>query len=63
MIPDDVENHVITFCAGGEIFLRIVDHAVSTDFLHHFRILPAADRGYVCAERFRDLDGKGSDAA
>src|SRR5580704_14419859 len=68
MVPDKIENYVVTPPAVVEILLseirlRIIDDPVCADRSNHLHIPGAADADDVSAERFRDLHREGTYAS
>src|SRR5271157_1205450 len=55
MVPNAVENQIITSCAFGEILLGIVYDPIRTDQSDHVHILRTAHAGHICPEPLGDL--------
>ena len=55
MVANAVEHQVVLLSASGEVFFRVVDHAIRADELDQVHVLRAAHSGDVSAERFRNL--------
>src|SRR5438132_719476 len=61
LVTNDVEDHVITLHARGEILPGVVDDLVGADTSHHVDISGAAYAGYMGPERLCDLHSEGTD--
>src|SRR5437868_3807816 len=55
MVPNAVENHVITLPTLGEILLGVIDHVICADRSDHVHISRTAYASNICAERLGDL--------
>jgi hypothetical protein len=50
MLPNAVEEQVVTLPAPGEILSRVINDPISADGSDHVHIPRAAHAGHVCAE-------------
>src|SRR6266550_5117172 len=55
MVPNAVENQVVTLPTFGEILLDIINDTICADGSHHLHISRAAYAGHIRAERLGDL--------
>jgi hypothetical protein len=55
MLPNAVEEQVVTLPALGEILSRVIDDPMGADGSDHVHIPRTAHAGHVCAERLGDL--------
>ena len=63
MVPDVVEDQVITFRAAGEVLARVVDDVVGTDRAKKVRVLRTGHAGHGSTHGLGDLHGEGAHAA
>src|SRR3954468_7722465 len=62
MAPDQIEHHVVTLRALGEVLARVVDDLVRAKRTNHLDVPRAADAGHARSERLRDLHGERANA-
>ena len=58
MVPNEVEDQIVTLISLGKIFFRVINHVVGADRSDKIDIARAAHAGHFGAERFRDLHGE-----
>src|ERR1019366_4863023 len=55
MVPNTVENEVVTLPALSEIFLGVINDPICAEGSDHVHIPRTAYAGHICAERLGDL--------
>src|SRR5713101_5528180 len=55
MIPNGVENEIVTLSTFGEILLGVINDPICADGSDHVHIPRTAHAGHICAERLGDL--------
>src|SRR5712691_930405 len=63
MVPNAVENHVITLPTFGEILLGVIDDPICADGSDHVHIPRTAYAGHICAEPLGDLHSERTHAS
>src|SRR5882724_10088941 len=63
MVPNAVENQVVTPVTLGEILLSLISDLIRADGSDHFHIPRTAYAGDFRAERLSDLHSEGTDAS
>src|SRR5438309_9014077 len=63
MIPNKVEDQIITLIGFSEIFVGVVDHVICADRAYQIEIPRTTYAGHLGAERFSYLHRKGPNAA
>src|ERR1039458_1936279 len=63
MVPDQVENQVVTLPACGEILSSVIHDPICADVSDHFQIPRAAYAGHICAEPLSNLHGERTHAS
>src|SRR5713101_5164859 len=55
MIPNGVENEIVTLSTFGEILLGVINDPICADGSDHVHIPRTAHAGHICAKRLGDL--------
>src|ERR1035437_9795997 len=63
MVPNAVENEVITLATLGEVIPRVVDDPVRADRLHQVNVPRTAYAGHIRAKRLGDLHAESAHAS
>src|SRR5215472_4242128 len=63
MVPNGIQNHVVTLRASCEILLRVINDPLCADGSDHPDVPCSAYTGNLRAERFRDLYCKGTNSS
>src|SRR5713226_4995111 len=63
MVPNRVENHVVTLSTLSEILPGVIDDPIRADGSDHLHIPRAAYAGHICAEPRGDLHSERAHAS
>jgi hypothetical protein len=63
VVPNAVQNQVVTLPTPGEIFLGVINDVICADGPDQVHISRAAYPGDLCAEELGDLDRERADAS